>query len=209
MPKSYRLLIVAVAAMFVATGAAAQNILVNPGFEDGLNGWITFGSVYSETTNLPQFDPYEGSGLASMFGNWSGPYNVSGMFQEFPTVQNGEWTMSCKSRHYSGDAMTGTGATDFNWAVMKIAWFDAGGTEIGGEEVTILDGTFTTDVWHDNGPLVAKAPKDTVKMQALILYIQVGTDGGACQVDNVQLYQSGGPVGTEESSWGAVKALNK
>ncbi|MBN1884338.1 MAG: hypothetical protein JW876_02280 [Candidatus Krumholzibacteriota bacterium] len=210
MLKRYRLLaVVAVAALLlgIAGAVSAQNILANPGFEDGLNGWQVFGNAYAETTNPDAgFIPYEGDGLASIFGNWWGVFNVTGIFQEFPTTAGAEWTMSCKSRHWGGDPMIGVGAPDANWVVQKIAWFNALGEEIGGVESTILDGTFATDTWFDNAPIVGVAPEGTVKLQALVLYLQPLWDGGACHVDNAVLYQSGGPVGTDDASWSSIKA---
>lgn len=198
--------LVAVVLLVTGSVATAQNLLTNPGFESGLDGWGFWGNTYAEVTNAPQFVPYEGNGLVSFFGNWSGPYNVSGFFQEFPTVPGDEWTMSAKSRHWSGDPMIGAGAPDGNWVVQKLAWFDAGNAEIGGVESTILDGTFAQDMWFDNAPIVGVAPAGAVKVQALLLYIQPATDGGAAQIDMVTLTKSGA-VPVEESTWGKVKAL--
>jgi hypothetical protein len=171
-----------------ATTASAQNVLVNPGFENGLAGWITFGNVYSETNNGWQFVPYEGDKLVSMFGNWSGGFNVSGMFQEFPTTEGVTWQLSAKSRHFSGDAMIGSQATGGNWVVQKIVFKDASDAELpGAVESIILDGTFATDVWHDNAPIRAKAPAGTVQIEAFILYLQPLYDGGAAHIDDVEL----------------------
>jgi len=39
--------------------------------------------------------------------------------------------LSFRSRHSSGDALSGVGAPDFNWVVQKIAFQDVGGNEIG------------------------------------------------------------------------------
>jgi hypothetical protein len=175
-----------------ATGASAQNLLENPGFEDGVQGWgapgwIGFGNVYTEHINPGAgFYPRTGVNLMSMFGNWSWPWNVSGMFQEFPTMPGETWEMSCYSRHSWADPMGGVGLPFDNWAVMKIAWFDAGGAEIGGVETTILDGTYPTDEWFFN-EIAAVAPAGAVKLQALLLYIQPDVDGGACHVDDVEL----------------------
>ncbi|MGQ9602585.1 MAG: hypothetical protein ACUVUU_00025 [bacterium] len=184
-------------------------MLANPGFEEDLIGWGVFGNVYHETTNPPQFVPYEGNGLVSMFGNWSGPWNVSGIFQEFPACPGAEWSLSAKSRHWSQDPLIGQGAPNFNWVVQKIAWFDANHVEIGGVESTILDGTFPTDVWFDNDPIVGTAPEGTVSLQALILYIQPAYDGGAAHIDLVELLYLGGPSPTESATWGSIKRLFK
>jgi hypothetical protein len=101
--------------------------------------------------------------------------------------------------------MIGVGAPDQNWVVQKIAFFDAS-QEIGGVESTILSGTFATDVWHDAATIVGVAPAGTVKLQALILYLQPLYDGGAAHIDDVSLVHRV-PVATEPSTWGRVKAL--
>jgi hypothetical protein len=207
MQLSYRVLVIACAGIFVLAGAAVANMLVNPGFEDGLNGWFVFGNTYAETSNPPQFDPYEGNGLVSMFGNWSGPWNVSGMFQEFDTCEGDEWQLSSKSRHWSGDPMVGVGAPNDNWVVQKLAWMDAGGAEIGGVESTILDGTFATNTWFNNAAIVGIAPAGAVKVQALILYIQPADAGGAAHIDNCELLYLSGPSANEGSTWGKIKSL--
>ena len=212
MLKSYRLLIIAIAVLFVATGASAQNMLVNPGFEDGWTGWQHFENAYVETWNAEWcLAPYEGDFLCKMYGNFWGSFNVSVIFQEFVTTADAEFTMECMAKQCTIDPMLGDGAPDACWAVMKIAFFDADG-EIGGAEVTICDGTgtFPLDTWYSSGPVVGVAPEGTIKVQALILYLQPADnyDPGAVHVDNVSFELTGGPVGTEESSWGAIKSQN-
>ena len=207
MLKSHRMLGIAMATLFLmgmAAAASAGNILVNPGFENGFTGWGHFNNAYVEASNPPQFVPYEGNALCSMFGNWWGGFNVSGVFQEFLAAPGSEWTMSCKTRHWSGDPMTADGVDD-NWVVQKIAFFDAGGAEIGGVESRVLDGTFATDTWFDSAPIMGVAPAGTAKVQALVLYLQPLYDGGACHVDNVYFEQLCG-VGTKDTNWGAIKA---
>jgi len=211
MKLSYRVLLVACIGVFVlASAAVGQNMLGNPGFETGdFTDWGAFGNAYVED-EIPEepgrFDPYEGLYLCSMFGNFSGGFNVSGIFQEFPTCAGDEWQFSCKSRHSGYDPMTADGVDD-NWMVMKIAWFDETNTEFDGVEVRILDGTYAIDTWFDNGPLIGIAPEGAVKMQALILYLQPAFDGGAGQVDACELLYIGGPSATEQATWGQIKAL--
>lgn len=201
---------IAVLLLVTAGSAPAQNVLTNPGFENGSTGngaagWTTFGNVYTEGTNAPQFVPYEGNQLASMFGNFDAPYNVSGMFQEFPTSEGAEWQLSAKSRHFSGDAMIGSQGTDGNWVVQKIVFKDASDTELpGAVESTILDGSFATDTWHENAPIQGTAPAGTVQIEAFILYIQPGSDGGAAHIDDVELVELVVPV--EGSTWGDIKS---
>jgi hypothetical protein len=212
MLKSYRLLIVAFAMLTVATGASAQNILANPGFEDGYSGWTLFNNAYIETTGGdPCINPYEGVYDLKFFGNFWGSFNVSGAFQNFPTAPGAEWTMCCQSYICADDPMIGTGPDAFCWAIQKIVFFDASDTEIGGVESIIGDGTFATGVWNSNSPIFGTAPAGTAYVQILLLYLQPADnyDGGAVQVDNVIAFQCGGPVANEEASWGAIKKASK
>jgi hypothetical protein len=199
---------VLVGAVILATAgmASAQNILANPGFELGLTSWITFGNVVPETTNPPAVVPHAGSGNAKMWGLFNGQFNVGGMFQEFPAVPGSYWQMSSWARHWSGDMIHGIGAAGGvnNWVVQKIAFFDAGG-EIGGVESTILDGTYATDMWHGSGTIFGTAPAGTIKVQALILFLQPLFEPGAAHIDDV--FFGPASVPTENKTWGAIKDL--
>lgn len=182
---------VVVACVAASCAASAHaNLLVNPGFEGaagyGAAGWFTFGNGFTENAAPPAIVPLSGNGVAKMFGGFTGGFSVSGMFQEFPTSPGENWSMSVASRHFSGDAMIGAGAPSSNWAVMKLAFFDATNTEIGAAavEATILNGTFATDVWHINAPIFGVAPAGAVKVQTFLLYLAPGNDGGAAQFDD-------------------------
>lgn len=214
MSNRYRLHVVAyvlMALMMTAATASAQNLIVNPGFEAaGPTGgvptsWIGFGEVHLEKTLAPQFVAYEGTKLVSIYGNWSGPYNVTGLYQEFATSEGEQWALSAKSRHWSGDPMIGDAVTG-NFVVQKLVFKDAGDVEIGAAETIILDGTYATDTWFDNDPVIGIAPAGAVQVEAMILYVQANEDGGAAHIDLVELYYQG-LVSVDESSWGAIKSL--
>ena len=209
-----RVALVTVVLVAAVSTASAQNVLTNPSFDDppmGVGapppGWIAFGSVFAEPSVPPQFVPASGPGLCSMFGAFSGGFNVSGIFQEFATVPGDFWAMSSNARHWSGDLMVGPGAPNSNWVVQKIAFFDVGDNEIGSCESTILDGTFAGDTWHASGDIGCVAPAGTVKVQALILYLQPAFDGGAAHIDDVYFAMS--TVPTENSTWGQIKSIYK
>ncbi|HMA76510.1 MAG TPA: hypothetical protein VKO43_04310 [Candidatus Krumholzibacteriaceae bacterium] len=199
--------------MVTAVSVSAQNLLLNPGFENGPAGgvsptdWTAFGNAYQEGSYDP-FYPHSGTQLCSMYGNWSGPYNVSGIFQEFTCSEGDEYEMACWARYSSNDPMIGSQAEGGNWMVQKIAFFDAGNNEIHAVESIILDGSFTADTWHYSGGINATAPANTVKVQALVLYIQPDADGGAGHVDDVAFGEAG-TVPTEKTSWGKIKSMVK
>jgi hypothetical protein len=210
MRLGYRVVLMACAVVLAFTMAASANMLANPGFENGdLSGWGVFGNCYPETPNPGEpgnIVPWEGDWVCKMFGNWSGGFNVSGIFQEFPTCPGDGWKFRVKSRHSDWDPMSVDGVDD-NWVVMKIAWFDAANVEIGGVEATILDGTFPTQVWYNNAPIYGTAPAGAVKMQALVLYLQPLFDGGSAHIDDCELIYLGGPSATEITTWGQIKTL--
>ncbi len=177
------------AALLLAPVGMSQNLLTNPGFENGdFSGWSTFGGTGVDLFNPPEFDPLSGAFLAKVFGDFNPAFSVSGIFQSFPATAGQSFTMDCWSRHWSGDPMTGAGNPNDNWALMKIAFFDAGGTEIGGVEQLICDGSFPQDVWIDNPPVSGVAPPGTTSVQPFILFLQPALDGGAVQIDDVEFF---------------------
>ena len=166
-------------------GMAQTNLLANPGFENGLTGWGAFGNSFGEPANPPAVSPRSGGGVCKMFGNFSGGFNVSGVFQSFPATPGQQFTLDCFTRHFSGDAMVGTGLPNNNWVVMKIAFFNASGAEIGNAEQIVLDGNYLQDTWIDNPAVTGTAPLNTTSVQALLLYLQPAFAGGAAQFDDV------------------------
>ncbi len=185
----------AVLAALLVPSLSAQNLLVNPSFEDAggsFAGWGAFGNANPIPANPPAVTPRTGNTLASLFGNFSGGFDVIGIFQSFPAAPGQTFTIDCWSRHFSGDALVGAGAPNDNWVVMKIAFFNGAGGEIAGFEGTVLDGTSPTDTWIDNAPVSGTAPAGTASVQALILFLQPGNAPGAAQIDDVEFTGPGG-----------------
>ena len=196
--------------LITASTASAQNLLVNPGFEDGPApaggagpGWFSFGNVFTETVF-----PLSGSNSCKMFGNFSGGFDVTGIVQSFPCAPGEDYRLSSNAFYTGDDPMIGSGAVDSNWVVQKIAFFDAGAVEIAAAAVesTILDGTFAANTWHAAAPIIATAPAGAVTVEALILYLQPFNDGGAAFIDDV-VFENISPVSNEDATFGAIKQL--
>lgn len=166
-------------------GASSPNMLVNPSFDDAggsFNGWFTFGNAF---LNAPDEVSLSAPAAGKMFGNFWGVFNVTGILQAFPAASGQTYTFTGYSHVRSADPMVGVGPPDDNWAVMKIAFFDApvGGNEIGGAEVTIATGQTVQDQWHFN-TVTGTAPCGTQRVEALFLYLQPLWAGGAVFVDD-------------------------
>ncbi len=194
------------AAMLLAPAGLAQNLLTNPGFETGdFTGWNNFAplSVFVEGANPPDVDPFDGNFSGKLFGDFVPGVTATGMFQAFPATPGDQFVMDCWSRQFGGDTMIGVGAPNDNWVVMKMAFFDAGGAEVGAAERTIMDGTFPANTWIDNAPVTGTAPAGTATVQAFILFIQPNFDPGACQVDEITFapVSAGTYPGTGEDLW--------
>lgn len=173
----------------MSASAARGNVLANPGFESGLSGWTTFGNVFAETVT-----PNTGNGVAKMFGNFSGGFNVSGLFQSFPATPGEAWSMDGYFRHNTGDAISGVGPANDNWVVMKFEYRDVGNNVVAGGsvEATVLDGTFATDTWLHAAPISLAAPAGTASVWAFMLYLQPAFAGGAVLMDDMNLVPTPG-----------------
>ena len=80
----------------LAHGLSAQNLLTNGDFDQlggGLAGWGAFGNAFGEPSAPPAIDPRSGTHVAKMFGNFTGGFNVSGIFQSFPAAAGETYTL--------------------------------------------------------------------------------------------------------------------
>jgi len=165
-------------------GAASANVLANPSFEDGLNGWTPFGNVFAESVT-----PRTGNGDAKMFGNFSGGFNVSGLFQTFSATPGQLWQFDGYVRHNTGDALVGIGADNAaadNWVVLKFEFRDAANNVTGSVEQNVLDGRTPTDQWFGHS-ISLTAPANTQSIWAFFLYLQPQFAGGAVLIDDASL----------------------
>lgn len=172
-------------AVLLAPAGLSQNLLTNPDFESGLTGWSTFGNASSEFLNPPGVVPLSGVQVAKMYGNFTGSFNVTGIFQSFPASPGQTFTLDCFGRHWDGDRLLGAGLPNDNAVVMKIAFWDSLGGEVGGGERLVIDGLSPQNTWVNPAPVAATAPVNTVRVEALILFLQPNVDAGSAQIDDV------------------------
>jgi len=183
----------AVTLLSPANLSAGQNLLSNPSFEGGLNsGWLHYGNAYVETLHAQ-----DGESSLKLFGNWSGPYNASGVYQNLTAAPGQLWIFSGFGLNPASD---GVPAGNQNFALLKIIWFDGpNGTgnelqpepgdgavfgDYPGIESNHIDATSTPDHWQ---PVLAsgQAPAGTQSVQLMALFLQPNAEGGSLWFDTL------------------------
>lgn len=181
--------------------ASAQNMLVNPGFEDppatagdvpdAAAGWLAFGDPYTRWVTR-QVPPQSGSQCLKLFGPWD-QWGGTGMTQTFPAAPGQTWIAEIWSLNHSGDAMQAG-----NFCVIKILFLGAdgenppGGAWLAGInlfEQRVADSTQTLDVWQFYGVGTAPAPEGTAFVQFLVVEVQGNNPplGGSVFLDDAVL----------------------
>jgi len=161
--------------------------LPNAGFEEAGTGtpftfWNHFGNVFGDAQIV-----HSGSRAAKMYGNWSGPYNASGVFQDFPTQEGESWRGSAWVATVAADRI-GTG----NFAVLNVEWRDVAGNLISFVSAPAADPATQPDVWHQV-TIDATAPAGAVVARVVLLHIQgPEQSGGAVWWDDVEFGLAGG-----------------
>jgi hypothetical protein len=184
----------------LATGspvfADGVQLLTNPGFEDGYNGWFTFGAGVQlstpSTDNIARTD----TAAAKVFGEFTGcpipVFDVGGFGQFFTSPVLGDYEFSGYSFVSSADTIPGNDTCIGNRLIAKIVFFDAlsGGSEITSNEIILGDWSTPRDVWVPF-TVSAPTPPGALRVEALILFLQPGCDEGAVFVDDLFFCESG------------------
>lgn len=188
-----------VAGLSAPTPAAAVNLLTNPGFESSggsYSGWFTFGSGVQ--LSLPTSDNIAHDGLAAskVYGGFNGcpgapAFNVGGYGQAFTPTVGKVYEFSGFSLVSSVDPMIGTDTCNKNRMIAKVVFFNAvsGGAELASNEIVIGDGNSIQNFWQGFS-VSAPCPSGALRVEALILFLQPGCDGGSVFVDDLSLTEA-------------------
>jgi len=202
----------ALSLLVFATSANAQNLLGNPSFESPSTDpgveyygagdvWTSFGGGIF-TVNSAVNAPQDGNQSLKMFGGC-----CSGAFQQFPASPGEFWNGGVWMKNSSADQMSGGQV-----AAVNIEWIQADGSTQSTIVPFISNGTFTAadapvDVWTLQ-TISGEAPADAAFARFVVITgdFQPGGPGGAPFYDNA-FFENQGPVATEDTSFGKIKAL--
>jgi len=195
-----RYLAAAVAAGSLAVSAGAQNVLLNPGFEDTCTvarGWTQFGNVYN-------IDFYFTTGVRAvkMFGPFCCPQGYSGFYQDAPASEGQVWEATGMVLNPDWDALSwndnGT-PEDFSddsgtRTFLEIQFYDVNGVQLGDPQqhvsAKLSAPTAFQHVMQVVNPVIA--PAGTVRVRVQAVAEQFNWIGGAAWYDDLTLNQVGG-----------------
>lgn len=186
--KNSKTLLAVMAAVSIVSFASAQNMLQDPGFENGLTGWTAFGNALQITYNATSNNgpaPYAGTGELKEYGPFNGQdYAASGVFQSFSASAGQQFVGSGFMQNWSGDPMQGG-----NFAILQVAFYNTGGTQLSYFNSTAeIDATTATNAWDSMSTGTVTAPANTSKVQFFVLFLQhPANTGGSAWADNVSM----------------------
>lgn len=145
-----------------------------PGGDIPLYGWNSFGA-----SSAPALNPRTGTNAGKLFGNFSGPYNTSGVFQDLPVEPGQRWHATAWWFNASNDYMRGLNETFTN-----IEWRDAAGNLIHVDSAPALNAASPQDSYQ-RVDVAGIAPAGAATARLVMLFIQAGSDTGAAFYDDV------------------------
>ena len=169
-----RFLMMATAALVCSQAATAQNLLANPSFEDGFNGWTNFNNSFIE----PIF-AVDGTNTMKAFGTFGG-FSFSGAFQDFPAASGDVFSGSVFVGHLSSDPLEPwtPDPSVANAAIMSIQFFDAGNNQLLNNEFRILDSSSPTDIMFFEQRTSDPAPAGTAYVRYVLGVLQGDNSAG-------------------------------
>ncbi len=160
-----------------------KRVLVNESFEDPgpgvgspLYGWTKFGQTYNDS-NVPR----TGNRTAKLFGNFSGSFNNSGIYQGVPATPGSRWKASSWWLTRSADAIAGANTTAIN-----LEWRDAGGNLISYVSTPAINASTPRDVYVER-EVQGVAPAGTATARVVLLFFQPAMAAGSAIIDDVEL----------------------
>lgn len=179
-------------ALFAASSASAQNLLINSDFEAGIDSWITFNNV--EVSQDIAFDGASSAKLYNPFcgGDWCG----SVLEQSTSCVPGQGYDASIMTLVSSNDPFA---AGSGNFLVLQVAFNDGSGNNLSVGESVQINIDSALDTWTEL-TVSATAPAEAATVKVVAVFVspngEAPNDLGAVFVDAASLEEgeATGPV---------------
>lgn len=160
-----------------------QPILQNASFESlgpGVNapmfGWNAWGN-----SSLDPGVGRTGGNSVKIFGNFSGGFNSSGVFQEINATPGRRYRASASWLTPGNDRILSP-----NFAAINIEWRNAAGSMISFVSTTGITSTSALNTWLDS-EVRGIAPAGTTRARVVAIFLQNNNAGGSVRVDDIDL----------------------
>lgn len=171
---------VGVLLMIAATahGFEFSNLLLNSGFESGSgdapSGWERWGAASRDPAAN-----HSGAYAGRLTGNDSGPWNASGLYQDFPAASGVLWRATAWAMCRSADPVQGP-----NLGILSMEFYDAESNKLWAPECPLMITKDTPqDVWM-NLSVEAISPWRTTRARFLLIHWQASNDSGSAWFDD-------------------------
>ncbi|MCA9759068.1 MAG: T9SS type A sorting domain-containing protein, partial [Candidatus Eisenbacteria bacterium] len=161
----------------------SSNLLVNGSFDSGLSGWNSFGNAFAENRNYLVHTSPGGAKLFSTFVDGED----SGMYQDFAASEGSAWELSVYAMTTCREDPINE--SNQNTAVARIVFRSSSNTELGSEEVLMVDNDAPLGTWRRYSVLANGAPPGTVVVEAYLLFVSPALEGGAVFLDDASFQE--------------------
>jgi hypothetical protein len=179
MKKSMQLM--AAAGTMMAAGAALAQVnngsFETPGQFSLFDSWGNFGNAFAETVDVPA---RTGVFSVKMFGNFNGPFNATGVFQDIPATPGQTWRGSVWVYNRTPDAMQGG-----NFAAFNLEYRNFIGGLINYSSAYAANVNTPRDQWLEvkvNGI----TPPGTAFVRVVPIFLQAANESGAIFFDDAE-----------------------
>lgn len=168
-----------------------QPSYVNPGFESrgpsnvALYGWTGFGNRFYDGAL-----GYAGASSVKLYGNFSGSYNTSGVYQELPVTPGKWYKVSGQWYTPSNDRIAGANTTS-----LILEWYDSGGALISTNSNPAIDATTPVNQWFKS-QTQGYAPPNAAKVRFVVSFQQPALAAGSSRTDEVDFREGTCPTDT-------------
>ncbi|MEZ4651649.1 MAG: FlgD immunoglobulin-like domain containing protein, partial [Candidatus Eisenbacteria bacterium] len=147
-------------------------------FDSGLSGWNAFGNAFAENRNYLVHTSPGGAKLFSTFVEG----DDSGMYQDFAASEGSAWELAVYAMTTCREDPINE--SNQNTAVARIVFRSSSNTELGSEEVLLVDNGSPLGTWRRYSVIANGAPPGTVVVEAYLLFLSPALEGGAVFLDD-------------------------
>jgi hypothetical protein len=184
-------------------GLAAFNLLTNPSFDSGLDGWTSAGNAFPDSRVFATRTPI---GSAKLFGTFS-PGDDSVLFQRVPATPGEDYRFDL----YAMTSCEETPINEGNDNVLRaqLRFLGSGDVELALVDSVVVDSTSIEGNWAKYS-LDGTAPTGTLNIEVILVFTQTDNQlNGSAWVDDLALYNVTAATGVRPDQTPSIVKLHQ